>query len=94
MSDRMRRISFYHGKRNKQDILHIETDGCIVNIQVGLHDVDGRQVTSVRISPDDKTRGGDGQGRMWVQDGSRIVRLLPGETKLPMHASGPARIRD
>jgi hypothetical protein len=82
----MRRISFYDGPRNKQDILHIETDGAIVNIQVGLHDTDGRQVTSVRISPDDASRGGDGNGRIWVRDGSRIVRLHEGEDILPAPA--------
>jgi hypothetical protein len=86
----MKRMSFYAKGNRSGNLLHIETDGCIVNIQVGLHDVDGRQVTSVRISPDDESRGGDGQGRIWVQDGSRIVQLLDGETRLPVHASGPA----
>jgi hypothetical protein len=86
----MKRISYYAKRNRTGNLLHIETDGCIVNIQVGLHDVDGRQVTSVRISPDDKSRGGDENGRIWVQDGSRIVQLLPGETRLPVHARGSA----
>lgn len=74
-------------KRNRSgNLLHIETDGCIVNIQVGLHDVDGRQVTSVRILPDNYAE----RGGRWVQDGSRIVQLLDGETRLPVHVSGPA----
>ena len=86
----MKRISFYHKTNRSGNLLHIETDGCIVNIQVGLHDVDGRQVTRITISPDDNLRGGDGEGRVWVRDDSRIVRLLDGETRLPIHASGPA----
>ena len=32
--------------------LHIETDGCIVNIREGLHDWKGRKVTAIEILPD------------------------------------------
>jgi hypothetical protein len=46
-------------------ILHIETDGCIVNIQVGLSDRAGRPVTNVSVTADGHNRGGDGQGRIW-----------------------------
>jgi hypothetical protein len=83
MRDDMRPVNFFDGPRNKQKILHVETDGCTVNIQVGLHDAAGRLVTSVLVSPDDASRGGDGDGHVWVQDGSRIVRLHEGETALP-----------
>lgn len=79
----MKRIGFYAATNRSGNLLHIETDGAVVNIQVGLHDADGRQVTSVRISPDGQNRGGDGEGRIWVQDGSRIIRLHEGETALP-----------
>lgn len=80
----MKRISFYADTNRSGNLLHIETDGCIVNIQVGLHDADGRQVTSVRIIPDDESRGGDGEGRIWQHvDGSRVVRLHEGEAKAP-----------
>lgn len=78
----MKRIGFYAKTNRSGNLLHIETDGCLVNIHVGLTDRDGHQVTSVRISPDDVSRGGDGAGRIWVQDGSRIVRLHEGETAL------------
>jgi hypothetical protein len=79
----MRRESFYAGRNRSGDLLHIETDGCIINIEVGLHDRDGRQVTSVRVSPD----GDTGTGCIWVQEGSRVVQLLPGETRLPADPS-------
>jgi hypothetical protein len=50
----MRRISFT--KRNRSDdVLHIETEGCIVNIRIGLEDTEGREVTSVEILPDETT---------------------------------------
>ena len=34
----MKRISFYADTNRSGNLLHIETDGCVVNIQVGLHD--------------------------------------------------------
>jgi hypothetical protein len=62
----MRTESFYAGRnRTNDNILHIETDGCIVNIQVGLHDAQGRPVTRVDVTPD----GDDGCGNQW--DGER-----------------------
>lgn len=87
----MKRIPFYAGRNRSGNLLHIETDGCVVNIHVGLSDADGRDVTSVRVSPDDASRGGDGNGRIWVRDGSRIVRLHPGETALPADPDEPGQ---
>lgn len=75
----MKTITFYAKGNRSGNLLHVETDGCIVNIQVGLHDTGGRTVTSVRISPDDCAE----RGGRWVQDGSRVVQLLDGETELP-----------
>lgn len=37
--------------------LHIEAEGCIVNIREGLHDRVGRRVTSIEILPDDRYAG-------------------------------------
>jgi hypothetical protein len=72
----MKRITFYAKGNRSGNLLHIETDGCIVNIRVGLTDAEGHQVTSVMIIPDDESRGGDGQGRIWHQaDGARVIRL-------------------
>jgi hypothetical protein len=86
----MKRMSFYAKGNRSGNLLHIETDGCIVNIQVGLHDRDGRKVTSVRISPDNYAE----RGGRWVQDGSRIVQLLDGETGLPREQAPSARFGD
>jgi hypothetical protein len=36
---------------------HIEVEGCIVNITTGLHDRNGRKVTSIEILPDDHYSG-------------------------------------
>jgi hypothetical protein len=44
-----------------------------VNITVGLTDAHGRAVTRVDVSPEDETRGGDAEGRIWKVDGARIV---------------------
>jgi hypothetical protein len=82
MPSDMKRMTFYESKRGA-NILHIETEGCIVNIQVGLTDAEGRKVTSVRILPEDEERGGDGDGRIWrvADDGTRIIRqsITPSE---------------
>jgi hypothetical protein len=58
-------ISFYAEGNRSGNVLHIETDGCTVNIHVGLTDAQGRQVTRIDVSPDDESRGGDGSGYVW-----------------------------
>lgn len=65
-----------HTSAARDKLLHIEADGCIINIQVGLHDRAGQQVTSVEIIPDDESRGGDGEGRRWHLDGHRNNRII------------------
>lgn len=46
----MKRISHFNTARDK--LLHIETEGAIVNIRVGLSDNQGQAVTSIEILPD------------------------------------------
>lgn len=71
----MRHITF--GRHNRSgNLLHIEAEGCIVNIRVGLTDRDGNEVTSVEILPDDESRGGDGYGRVWHLDGTANNRVI------------------
>jgi hypothetical protein len=70
----MKRIT--HSGRARDKLLHIETDGCIVNIRVGLNDVNGNRVTSVEIIPDDERRGGDGLGNVWHFDGTYNNRII------------------
>lgn len=89
----MKRISFYAGRNRSDDLLHIETDGCVVNIRVGLRDDQGRMVTRVDVLPDDETRGPDGDGYYWHQDGARIIRdepLKPGDPIPPEQNGGQA----
>ncbi len=70
----MKRLSF-HAKGNRSgNLLHVETDGCVVNIHVGLTDEQGRAVTRVDVLADNEGRGGDGEGRFWHVDGPRVVR--------------------
>lgn len=68
-----------HGRKARDPLLHVEADGVLVNIHVGLTDSDGHHVTHVAVSPDDETRGGDADGYIWYQDGARIIRLEKGE---------------
>ena len=69
----MRRISFYAHRNRSDNLLHIETDGCIVNIQVGQQDHKGREITSINILPDryfnDK----------WTLDGNTNNRVIKEE---------------
>lgn len=60
-----------HSANARDKLLHVETDGCIVNIRVGLTDSEGRSVTSVEILPDGYA------GEEWTLDGTvnnRVIR--------------------
>ncbi len=75
MPEITKRATFYAHKRSpKPRTFHIEIDGAVVNITVGLTDNEGRLVSRVDVSPDDESRGGDEGGRVWHQDGPRIIR--------------------
>jgi hypothetical protein len=76
------RHTFYANDRGPA-VMRVHTDGAMIDIEVGLHDADGRKVTRVDVSIDDAARGGDKEGRTWVRDGARYVRLFPDETGLP-----------
>lgn len=54
----------------RDNLLHIETDGCIVNIRTGLHDREGRPVTSVEILADTYV------GEEWTLDGYVNNRVI------------------
>ena len=67
----MKRISFFKGNRS-DNLLHIETEGCIVNIRVGLQEHGTyRDVTSIEILPDNGIRGEE-----WDIDGSINNRVI------------------
>lgn len=61
----MRHETFYAEGNRSGNVMHIETDGCTVNITVGLTDERGRTVTRVDVVPDGESRGGDGGGNIW-----------------------------
>lgn len=66
----MKRISFHKTKLN-QGLLHIETDGCIVNIRVGLTKDDGRKCTVIEVIPDQY------KGEEWDrEEGSLFTRIV------------------
>lgn len=44
-----------HTERSKDNLLHVETEGGIVNIRVGLSDGKGRKITAIEILPDRQT---------------------------------------
>jgi hypothetical protein len=67
----MKSIVFTTTNRNKDKTLHIETDGCIVNIRIGLNKDDGRKCTVIEVLPDDY------KGEEWdLEVGSKFTRIV------------------
>lgn len=64
----MKTVHHFNTARDK--LLHIEAEGCIVNIRVGLSNTQGQEVTSVEILADN-----DG----WKLDGTVNNRIIKGE---------------
>jgi hypothetical protein len=70
--------------RDNPKVLHIETEGCYINIQVGLRDSEGRLVTRVDVQADSHSRGGDGEGNVWqafhgnaqLGQGGGVIRVI------------------
>jgi hypothetical protein len=71
-----------HTSPSRDRVLHIETDGAIVNIEVGLSDAEGNPVTRVDVMSD---RTPDADGYMWDQVDSRIVRRAQPGTEAAPH---------
>lgn len=82
--------TFYAGRgQSRVKTFHVETDGCIVNITVGLVDQYGRRVTRVDVVPDDERRGGDGDGLIWRQvDNDPRVICVGDNPGIPLIADG------
>lgn len=70
----MKRIR--HTNRARDDLLHIEAEGCVINVRVGLTDNWGHKVTSIEILPD------RGKGEEWhlpdFDKGALNVRVMEG----------------
>jgi len=60
-------------RMKEQKCLHIEAEGCIVNIRQELTDRLGRQVTSVEIIPDNYT--GDNKRKLVGSRNNRVIAL-------------------
>lgn len=67
----MRRIEHFADGPDK--ILHIETEGCKVNIIIGTHDLSGEDFTTVEILPAEP----DDDGRIWTTIGPTAVLVVP-----------------
>lgn len=55
--------------------LHIEANGCIINIRDQLHDHSGREVTSIEIIPD--KFAGEPKWRLYGTPNNRVVKEQP-----------------
>ena len=66
-----------HFKDGPDKILHIETEGCRVNVIIGTHDPSGASFTTVEIlaaQPDD-------DGNNWMTIGPSAVLVVPTFTR-------------
>lgn len=78
----MKRIS--HTRRSKDKLLHIEADGCIINVHVGLHDATGKPVTTVTIICDNYA--GEGAWTMPDLDHSQHANVRIVQQPMPEHS--------
>lgn len=62
-----------HFKDGPHKILHIEAEGCKINVIIGTHDQSGTAFTSVEIHPEEP----DGDGRNWMTIGPNNVIVVP-----------------
>ena len=73
----------------KSQLLHIEAPGCIVNIDPGLTDSNGRLVCRVDVNADGDRYKGDAQWWIEGEAGNRGVGLRIIQTNTPTAPSGP-----
>lgn len=67
----MRRIGFYK-TNHSGNVLHIETEGGIVNIYVGMENDKGEEITSVEFIPDRYA----GEPEVRLEAGPSMVRFV------------------
>ena len=58
---------------SREDYIHCEVEGAVINIREGLHDATGRNVTAVEMIPDDHYAG----ERIWrLKPNVRNIRIV------------------
>lgn len=67
----MRQIQHFRSGPDK--ILHIEAEGCTINVIIGTHDPSGTDFTTIEVTPDEP----DGEGRTWMAIGGPSVIVVP-----------------
>lgn len=58
-----------HAEPGAHKLLHIEADGCVVNVTIGLHDLAGGRFTSVEVVPSEP----DDDRNLWSLEGPGTV---------------------
>jgi hypothetical protein len=59
----------HHDEPEVHKLLHVETEGCVVNITIGVHDVHGRRFTAVEVVSEEP----DADGAVWEVQGPGTV---------------------
>ena len=65
-------------KLHEQKTLHIEAEGCIVNIREGLSDSQGRKITVVTIIPDKEDGCGENDWQLLGKGINRVRQYKTG----------------
>jgi hypothetical protein len=55
-------------------LLRVEAPGCVIHITAGIHDISGRRIVTIEVTPQEPDPDGD----VWILEGpaaTRVVRL-------------------
>jgi hypothetical protein len=71
----MRRVTFY--KTNRSDnLLHIESEGVLINLRVNLESYLGQEVTNIQVHVDTEEGWRLGEATTWENGGGVGIRLI------------------
>lgn len=58
-----------HRQAEMHKLLHLETEGCVVNVTIGVHDQAGHRITSIEVVPAEP----DDDGAVWQLRGPSTI---------------------
>lgn len=71
----MKRATFYNNNKSG-DLLHIESEGCIINLRVNLENYLGQKVTNISIHVDTSEGWTLGEATTWSNNDGIGIRLV------------------
>ncbi len=71
----MRTISFYKNNRS-HNLLHIESEGALINLRVNLENYLGQEVTNIQVHVDTQEGWKLEEATTWANGGGVGIRLI------------------